>query len=166
MKRKILSMLLCFVLVLGLLPTTVFAADIPVTIPFSESGTPSATSGEGWTYDPGTATLTINQGYMLSGDGVQTVDCFVSNYGTLKMPNWTYLQTVTNYGTIQSGSFDYQLINAKDGTITGEVTLGEEATLLNSGTIASRILRQLDADYPGKVKTVKETEEGEFVFSF
>lgn len=69
MKKRILSMLLCFCMVLGLLPMTALAADpTPVTELWVGStqvvqsgGTVTAdTSGPGWNYDSTTATLTLN----------------------------------------------------------------------------------------------------------
>ena len=70
-KKRVLSVLLVFAMVIGLMPgmsLTVFAADTSNGIYVNNDDVRSTTSGSGWSYDAGENTLTLNN-YSFDGVG-------------------------------------------------------------------------------------------------
>ena len=91
MKKRLISLLLAFSMVISLLPVGAFA-ETPTAAPAVQEcqgltfigGTPDSQNTDktkGWTYD-GT-TLTILDGFRLSGDSTLRVTCDVVNQGTI-----------------------------------------------------------------------------------
>lgn len=136
MKKRILSLILALSMVLSVLPLGAFAAD-PNQDLVMENGLPdcsNGTSGNGWSYDNNTKTLTLTSGtydfsftHPQNKTGTQpapAVQCFISNgmpdpsQQNVSIIGGTFEKKVTNWGTITGNStFNGEVINR--GTITG-----------------------------------------------
>ena len=84
MKQKIhrvLSLLLCCVMVLGMLPMTAFAAEPGITL----SGADSDKSGTGWSYTASSQTLTLNNydGGYIQGSGFSALNLVLEGTSTI-----------------------------------------------------------------------------------
>ena len=82
--HRLLSLLLCLVMVLGMLPAmslTAFAAEPPISI----TGSTADTSGTGWSYDEDSKTLTLNgyDGGYIQGSGLNTLNLVLEGTSTI-----------------------------------------------------------------------------------
>jgi hypothetical protein len=128
-----------------------------------ENGYPVGTSGNGWSYDNNTQTLTLtrNSGkYDFSytypqnpnkGVGAEPVKCAIEIQWSVEITGGTFNETVTNEGTIKNGIFAGRVTS--NGTIMGNGTFNEEVT--NSGYIK-------DGTFNGEVTNRNTIENGTF----
>lgn len=138
MKKRILSLILALSMVLSVLPLGAFAAP---TLPelVMKNGLPdcsNGTSGNGWSYDNNTQTLTLSRGtfdFSLANpqDTTKTtsadsaVACAVVTQSGVEITGGTFHETVTNSGTIKRGTFTGTVINSgtiENGTFASSVT--------------------------------------------
>lgn len=135
MKKRLISFLLAVSMMLSLVPAGAFAATAVQNLTISETTHRPTTSGggsSGWSYDEGTDTLTIENGYIMA-DGVSYpyIACKVVNRGTIKGAIYTNNVTSENgsflfgiykskpTGTFASGSKKFHTISSSDGTAFG-----------------------------------------------
>lgn len=137
MKKRLISLLLAFSMVISLLPVGAFA-ETPTTAPAVQEcqeltfsgGRPTSQNtdkGKGWTYD-GT-TLTILDGFRLSGDSTLCVTCPVVNWGTIAGGIFTGTVTLpAGHDAVISGgvfgNLDYMEYNTKPDTFRAKITGG------------------------------------------
>lgn len=137
MKKRLISLLLAFSMVISLLPVGAFA-ETPTATPAVQEcqgltfsgGTPDSRNTDktkGWTYD-GT-TLTILDGFRLSGDSTLRVTCDVVNQGTIAGGIFTGKVTLpAGHDAVISGgvfgNLDYMEYNTKPGTFRAKITGG------------------------------------------
>lgn len=140
-KHKLLNMFLVISLLVGLLPTTVFAAgemelsDILTTIENSSERPEQSDITKGWYFQDDV--IFIKAGWILNGTDADVCNFSVYNQGTIS--GGTYNKPISNFGgTISGGTFNNDgsvgntLINANDGQITGGVF---ECDVYNTGQI-------------------------------
>lgn len=133
MKKRLISFLLALSMMLSLVPAGAFAATAVQNLTISETThRPTSPGGSGWSYDEGTDTLTIENGYIMA-DGVSYpyIACKVVNRGTIKGAIYTNNVTSENgsflfgiykskpTGTFASGSKEFHTISSSDGTAFG-----------------------------------------------
>ena len=137
MKKRLISLLLAFSMVISLLPVGAFA-ETPTTAPAVQKcqgltfsgGRPNSQNTDrtkGWTYD-GT-TLTILDGFRLSGDSTLRVTCNVVNQGTIAGGIFTGKVTLpAGHDAVISGgvfgNLDYMEYNTKPDTFRAKITGG------------------------------------------
>lgn len=137
MKKRLISLLLAFSMVISLLPVGAFA-ETPTAAPAAQEcqeltisgGRPTSQNtnkAKGWTYD-GT-TLTILDGFRLSGDSSLRVSCPVVNWGTIAGGIFTGEVTLpAGHDAVISGgvfgNLDYMEYNTKPGTFRAKITGG------------------------------------------
>ena len=137
MKKRLISLLLAFSMVISLLPVGAFA-ETPTADPAVQEcrgltfsgGRPNSlnTDGtKGWTYD-GT-TLTILDGFQLSGDSTLRVTCNVVNQGTIAGGIFTGEVTLpAGHDAVISGgvfgNLNYMEYNTKPGAFRSKITGG------------------------------------------
>ena len=137
MKKRLISLLLAFSMVISLLPVGAFA-ETPTTAPAVQEcqeltfsgGRPNSQNTDrtkGWTYD-GT-TLTILDGFRLSGDSSLRVSCPVVNWGTIAGGIFTGKVTLpAGHDAVISGgvfgNLDYMEYNTKPDTFRAKITGG------------------------------------------
>ena len=137
MKKRLISLLLAFSMVISLLPVGAFA-ETPTAAPAVQEcrgltfsgGTPDSQNTDktkGWTYD-GT-TLTILDGFRLSGDSTLRVTCNVVNQGTIAGGIFTGEVTLpAEHDAVISGgvfgNLDYMEYNTKPDTFRAKITGG------------------------------------------
>ena len=137
MKKRLISLLLAFSMVISLLPVGAFA-ETPTAAPAVQEcrgltfsgGRPNSlnTDGtKGWTYD-GT-TLTILDGFRLSGDSSLRVTCNVVNQGTIAGGIFTGEVTLpAGHDAVISGgvfgNLNYMEYNTKPGAFRSKITGG------------------------------------------
>ena len=137
MKKRLISLLLAFSMVISLLPVGAFA-ETPTAAPAVQEcrgltfsgGTPDSQNTDktkGWTYD-GT-TLTILDGFRLSGNSTLRVTCNVVNQGTIAGGIFTGKVTLpAGHDAVISGgvfgNLDYMEYNTKPDTFRAKITGG------------------------------------------
>ena len=134
MKKRLISFLLAVSMMLSVLPVGAVAAvikDIDDLEISASTGKPTTSSGEGWTYDEATDTLTIKEGfdwadYNFNYKSHPVITCKVVNYGVLH--GAVYTNTVTNYGRIVYGIYKQM------PTDTGTTNYKEYYTISSNGT--------------------------------
>ena len=119
MKKRILSLLLALVMLLGLLPTAALAANEPFTVTISMEG---LTLGQGFYLEPRTYTLDqinkLTRGAPLIGDTVFTEDNIVAAAALIAMLNEENIAYHTT-GAALSGFY----LSEAEGLDTGEVNV-------------------------------------------
>ena len=165
MKKRLLSLLVALCMAVTLLPVSAITAWAEESSSSSttlriENGYPVGSgenhdrdcSGDGWSYDASTQTLTLNPltptTYDLTGRGSIRQDYRIilcsaiigenatienGDFGNIRNPGFS----ITNYGTITSGVYSMPVIN--HGTITGGMF---SSTVTNNGTIKGGIFRE------------------------
>ena len=182
MKKRLLSLLVALCMAVTLLPVSAITA-------WAEGGRSSSTtlriengypvgsgdnhdrdcSGNGWSYNGSTQTLTLDPStpttYDLTGRGSIRLDsisilcsAIIGEHATIENGNFWYIQnpdpSITNDGTITSGVYDMPVIN--HGTITGGLFSSSvsnesegkiengtfESTVTNNGTIKGGIFQK------------------------
>ena len=162
MKKRILSLILALSMVLSVLPLGAFAEGFTQDL-VMQNGYPVDTSGNGWSYDHNTQTLTLtrNSGkYDFSytypqnpnkGVGAEPVKCAIEIQWSVEITGGTFNETVTNEGTIKNGSFAGRVTS--NGTIMDNGTFN--GTVTNSGYIK-------DGTFNGEVTNSNTIENGTF----
>ena len=162
MKKRILSLILALSMVLSVFPLGAFAEGFTQDL-VMQNGYPVGTSGNGWSYDNNTQTLTLtrNSGkYDFSytypqnpnkGVGAEPVKCAIEIQWSVEITGGTFNETVTNEGTIKNGSFAGRVTS--NGTIMDNGTFN--GTVTNSGYIK-------DGTFNGKVTNSNTIENGTF----
>ena len=152
MKKRLISFLLAFSMMLSLVPTGTVAhaasnsSPTTISISFYDSGTnygrPTTASGTGWSYDSsGNGMLTIQVGYQLNVASNVQITCQITNNGVISGGNPT--QYVYNYGIINGGTFAYTgtVKNKsgsaiKNGSFYGDLT-NEANSTISGGSISA-----------------------------
>ena len=161
MKKRLISLLVALCMAVTLLPVSALTAwaEESGQLKIAE-GYPVGSgenhdrdcSGDGWSYDASTQTLTLNPltptTYDLTGRGSIRQDYRIilcsaiigenatienGDFGNIRNPGFS----ITNYGTITSGVYSMPVIN--HGTITGGMF---SSTVTNNGTIKGGIFRE------------------------
>ncbi len=161
MKKRLISLLLAFSMVISLLPVGAFA-ETPTADPAAQEcqgltfsgGRPDSRNTDrtkGWTYD-GT-TLTILDGFRLSGDSTLRVTCNVVNQGTIAGGIFTGEVTLpAGHDAVISGgvfgNLDYVEYNTKPGTFRAKITGG-----VFTNTTAWQIIDSSSKTYTISTKT-------------
>ena len=165
MKKRLISFLLALSMMLSLVPAGAFAATAVRNLEISETThRPTDSSGSGWSYDEGTDTLTIEDGYIMADNvSYPYIACKVVNRGTIKGAIYTNNVTSENgsflfgiykskpTGTFASRSKEFYTISSSDGTafglngklynITQAYSVKDQAVTVNApeGKIVSQI---------------------------
>ena len=165
MKKRLLSLLVALCMAVTLLPVSAITAwaegggqlkivdGYPVG---SGENHDRNCSGDGWSYDGSTQTLTLDPStpttYDLTGRGSIRLDsisilcsAIIGEHATIENGDFWYIQnpdsSITNHGTITSGVYDMHVIN--HGTITGGAFLDPITNELNgkieNGTFRSTV---------------------------
>ena len=139
MKKRILSLILALSMVLSVLPLGAFAEGFNQGLTIGSDGYPTASNGNGWSYDSSTEKLTLRSGtYDFSSTA--PVQCAIYLSGAYaKITGGTFDGEVTNKGTIENGTFNEKVINGKmisNGIFKGTVTNGFIGTI-SGGTFAA-----------------------------
>lgn len=150
-EKRILSLILALSMVLSVFPLGAFAADPPELV-IDESGYPVGTSGNGWSYDDITQTLTLTSG-TFDFSTTEPVKCAVEIQWRVEITGGIFAGEVTNEGTIKNGIFAGRVTS--NGTIMDNGTFNEEVT--NSGYIK-------DGTFNGKVTNSNTIENGTFTY--
>ncbi|MBQ8836879.1 MAG: InlB B-repeat-containing protein [Clostridia bacterium] len=148
--------------------------DGTIIIPLDTNGVPTSISGTGWTYDSGTNTLTLTNGYSYAVDG--ECEAIVNNSGTIV--GGTYNNTVNNvgdgdttwkeqFGIIDGGIFNGAVNNAdgldictiNDGTFNGTVT-NKNRGVINNGTFLGEFTEILGSTINGGTFVVEFIANG------
>ena len=165
MKKRLISFLLAVSMMLSLVPAGAFAASVQnLTISETTHRPTSPGGSSGWSYDEGTDTLTIENGYIMADNVSYTyIACKVVNRGTIKGAIYTNNVTSENgsflfgiykskpTGTFASRSKEFYTISSSDGTafglngklynITKAYSVKEQAVTVNApeGKVVSQI---------------------------
>lgn len=165
MKKRLISLLVALCMAVTLLPVSAITAwaeeggqlkiadGYPVG---SGKNHDENCSGDGWSYDGSTQTLTLDPStpttYDLTGRGSIRLDsisilcsAIIGEHATIENGDFWYIQnpdsSITNHGTITSGVYDMHVIN--HGTITGGAFLDPITNELNgkieNGTFRSTV---------------------------
>lgn len=178
MKKRLISLLVALCMAVTLLPVSAITAWAEESSQLKiVGGYPVGSgenhdrncSGDGWSYDGSTQTLTLNPStpttYDLTNRGSIRLDsisilcsAIIGEHATIENGNFWYIQnpdpSITNDGTITSGVYDMPVIN--HGTITGGLFSSSvsnesegkiengtfESTVTNNGTIKGGIFRE------------------------
>ena len=181
MKKRLLSLLVALCMAVTLLPVSAITAwaegggQLKIVNGYPEGSRDSngtytiSCSGDGWSYDGSTQTLTLDPStpttYDLTGRGSIRLDsisilcsAIIGEHATIENGDFWYIQnpdpSITNYGTITSGVYDMPVIN--HGTITGGLFSSSvsnesegkiengtfESTVTNNGTIKGGIFQK------------------------
>ena len=168
MKKRLISLLVALCMAVTLLPVSAITAwaegggQLKIVNGYPEGSRDSngtytiSCSGDGWSYDGSTQTLTLDPStpttYDLTGRGSIRLDsisilcsAIIGEHATIENGDFWYIQnpdpSITNYGTITSGVYDMHVIN--HGTITGGAFLDPITNELNgtieNGTFSSTV---------------------------
>ena len=122
-------------------PGGAFAEGFNQGLTIGSDGYPTASNGNGWSYDSSTEKLTLRSGtYDFSSTA--PVQCAIYLSGAYaKITGGTFDGEVTNKGTIENGTFNEKVINGKmisNGIFKGTVTNGFIGTI-SGGTFAGSV---------------------------
>ena len=168
MKKRLISLLVALCMAVTLLPVSAITAwaegggQLKIVNGYPEGSRDSngtytiSCSGDGWSYDGSTQTLTLDPStpttYDLTGRGSIRLDsisilcsAIIGEHATIENGDFWYIQnpdlSITNYGTITSGVYDMPVIN--HGTITGSAFFDPITNELNgtieNGTFSSTV---------------------------
>lgn len=168
MKKRLISLLVALCMAVTLLPVSALTAwaeeggqlkivdGYPVGSIDANGTHTTSCSGDGWSYDGSTQTLTLDPStpttYDLTGRGSIRLDsisilcsAIIGEHATIENGNFWYIQnpdpSITNDGTITSGVYDMPVIN--HGTITGGLFSSSVSNELNgtieNGTFSSTV---------------------------
>ena len=168
MKKRLISLLVALCMAVTLLPVSAITAwaegggqlkienGYPVGSSDANGTHTTSCSGDGWSYDGSTQTLTLDPStpttYDLTGRGSIRLDsisilcsAIIGEHATIENGDFWYIQnpdpSITNYGTITSGVYDMPVIN--HGTITGGAFFDPITNELNgtieNGTFSSTV---------------------------
>jgi len=170
MKKRILSLILALSMVLSVLPLGAFAeGSLPELV--MENGLPDCsggTSGNGWSYDNNTQTLTLTshsgtydfssthpQGKTPGTSTTTPVACAIVISSGVEITGGTFAGSVTNWSTISGGTFQNTCSVKNNGTIKDNGIFEGKVTNYTSGTI-------LDGTFRGEVDNSGAIEKGTF----
>ena len=166
MKKRLLSLLVALCMLATLLPVSAITAwaegggQLKIVNGYPEGSRDSngtytiSCSGDGWSYDGSTQTLTLDPStpttYDLTGRGSIRLDsisilcsAIIGEHATIENGDFWDIRnpSITNYGTITSGVYDMPVIN--HGTITGGAFFDPITNELNgtieNGTFSSTV---------------------------
>ena len=181
MKKRLISLLVALCMAVTLLPVSAITAwaegggqlkiknGYPVGSSDANGTHTTSCSGDGWSYDGSTQTLTLDPStpttYDLAARGSIRLDsisilcsAIIGEHATIENGNFWHIQnldsSITNGGTITSGVYDMPVIN--HGTITGGLFSSSvsnesegkiengtfESTVTNNGTIKGGIFQK------------------------
>ena len=128
-------------MVLSVLPLGAFAEGSNQGLTIGSDGYPTASNGNGWSYDSSTEKLTLRSGtYDFSSTA--PVQCAIHLSGaTAKITGGTFAGSVTNGGTISGGTFreTCYVTNEFIGTISGGTFAG---SVENRGTVTGGVFKR------------------------
>ena len=170
MKKRILSLILALSMVLSVLPLGALAeGSLPELV--MENGLPDCsggTSGNGWSYDNNTQTLTLTshsgtydfssthpQGKTPGTSTTTPVACAIVISSGVEITGGTFAGSVTNWSTISGGTFQNTCSVKNNGTIKDNGIFEGKVTNYTSGTI-------LDGTFRGEVDNSGAIEKGTF----
>ena len=170
MKKRILSLILALSMVLSVFPLGAFAeGSLPELV--MENGLPDCsggTSGNGWSYDNNTQTLTLTshsgtydfssthpQGKTPGTSTTTPVACAIVISSGVEITGGTFAGSVTNWSTISGGTFQNTCSVKNNGTIKDNGIFEGKVTNYTSGTI-------LDGTFRGEVDNSGAIEKGTF----
>ena len=170
MKKRILSLILALSMVLSVLPLGAFAED-PLPNLVMQNGLPNCsngTSGNGWSYDNNTQTLTLTshsgtydfssthpQGKTPGTSTTTPVACAIVISSGVEITGGTFAGSVTNWSTISGGTFQNTCSVKNNGTIKDNGIFEGKVTNYTSGTI-------LGGTFRGEVDNSGAIEKGTF----
>ena len=126
----------------------------PPDLVIGSDGYPVGTSGNGWSYDNNTDTLTLTSGtFDLST--TETVECVVKIQSGATITGGTFAGSVKNWSTISGGTFQKMCSVTNHGTIKDNGIFEGKVTNYTSGTI-------LDGTFRGEVDNSGAIEKGTF----
>ena len=136
MKKRILSLILALSMVLSVLPLGAFAEGSNQGLTIGSDGYPTASNGNGWSYDHSTKTLTLTEG-TFDFSSTAPVQCAIKLGQSAAIAGGTFNGAVTNdnHGNINNGTFNGTVINANGGLILGGTFNGEVQNSIE-GTIS------------------------------
>lgn len=172
MKKRLISLLVALCMAVTLLPVSAITAwaeesssnsttlriknGYPVGSIDANGTYTTSCSGDGWSYNGSTQTLTLDPStpttYDLTGRGSIRLDsisilcsAIIGEHATIENGDFWYIQnpdpSITNYGTITSGVYDMPVIN--HGTITGgkfrSAITNESDGAIENGTFRSTV---------------------------
>lgn len=173
MKKRILSLILALSMVLSVLPLGAFAEGSTQDLVMGANGLPdcsNGTSGNGWSYDNNTQTLTLTshsgtydfssthpQGKTPGTSTTTPVACAIVISSGVEITGGTFAGSVTNWSTISGGTFQNTCSVKNNGTIKDNGIFEGKVTNYTSGTI-------LDGTFRGEVvnTTMGRIENGTF----
>ena len=170
MKKRILSLILALSMVLSVFPLGAFAEG-PLPNLVMQNGLPNCsngTSGNGWSYDNNTQTLTLTshsgtydfssthpQGKTPGTSTTTPVACAIVISSGVEITGGTFAGSVTNWSTISGGTFQNTCSVKNNGTIKDNGIFEGKVTNYTSGTI-------LDGTFRGEVDNSGAIEKGTF----
>ena len=171
MKKRILSLILALSMVLSVLPLGAFAEGSTQDLVMGANGLPdcsNGTSGNGWSYDNNTQTLTLTshsgtydfssthpQGKTPGTSTTTPVACAIVISSGVEITGGTFAGSVTNWSTISGGTFQNTCSVTNNGTIKDNGIFEGKVTNYTSGTI-------LDGTFRGEVDNSGAIEKGTF----
>ena len=171
MKKRILSLILALSMVLSVLPLGAFAEGSTQDLVMGANGLPdcsNGTSGNGWSYDNNTQTLTLTshsgtydfssthpQGKTPGTSTTTPVACAIVISSGVEITGGTFAGSVTNWSTISGGTFQNTCSVKNNGTIKDNGIFEGKVTNYTSGTI-------LDGTFRGEVDNSGAIEKGTF----
>lgn len=174
MKKRILSLILALSMVLSVLPLGAFAEGSTQDLVMGANGLPdcsNGTSGNGWSYDNNTQTLTLTshsgtydfssthpQGKTPGTSTTTPVACAIVISSGVEITGGTFAGSVTNWSTISGGTFQNTCSVKNNGTIKDNGIFEGKVTNYTSGTI-------LDGTFRGEVDNSGAIEKGTFAGS-
>ena len=161
MKKRLLSLLVALCMAVTLLPVSALTAAADgngsTALRIVQGGYPEGShngntscSGNDWSYDNSTKTLTLSPGtptnYDFSNNGIHTgpgnnTDCNIRIGQHATVTDGFFKGAVTNHGTIIGGRFFSSVTNELDGKIENG-TFTFRSTVTNNGTIKGGIFRE------------------------
>ena len=171
MKKRILSLILALSMVLSVLPLGAFAEGSTQDLVMGANGLPdcsNGTSGNGWSYDNNTQTLTLTshsgtydfssthpQGKTPGTSTTTPVAYAIVISSGVEITGGTFAGSVTNWSTISGGTFQNTCSVKNNGTIKDNGIFEGKVTNYTSGTI-------LDGTFRGEVDNSGAIEKGTF----
>ena len=161
MKKRLISLLVALCMAVTLLPVSALTAAADgngsTALRIVQGGYPEGShngntscSGNDWSYDNSTKTLTLSPGtpknYDFSNNGIHTgpgnnTDCNIRIGQHATVTDGFFKGAVTNHGTIIGGRFFSSVTNELDGKIENG-TFTFRSTVTNNGTIKGGIFRE------------------------
>lgn len=157
MKKRLISLLVALCMAVTLLPVSAITAwaeeggqlkIVQGGYPYGSNSGNTSCSGNDWSYDNSTKTLTLSPStptnYDFSNNGIHTgpgnnTDCNIRIGQHATVTDGHFRRVITNHGTIIGGLFDSSVTNESDGKIENGTFL---STVTNNGIIEGGIFSE------------------------